>query len=84
MTLDTQAPEGTLDAGLSAVLRRTGSATGALAAAEGLVRLQPGILDFRWQLFQWLSVADDWTRALRQLQVAILDVATLTLRTGHG
>lgn len=70
MALDTQAPESTRDAGLSSVLRRTGSAAGALCAAEGLVRLQPGSFDSRWQLFQWLCVVGDWTRALRQLQVA--------------
>ncbi|MHA7679293.1 type VI secretion system accessory protein TagJ [Cupriavidus sp. PET2-C1] len=70
MALDTQTPESTLDTGLSSVLRQTGSATGALAAAEGRVRLQPGSFDFRWQLFQWLCVVGDWTRALRQLQVA--------------
>jgi type VI secretion system protein ImpE len=70
MTLDSRISVKPPIAGLSSVLRQAGSVTGALSETEARVRLQPGAVDARWQLFQWLCVIGDWPRALRQLQVA--------------
>ncbi len=55
---------------IGAVLGKAGSIAGALAATEADVRRQPGSFGARWSLFQWLCVAGDWQRALRQLQLA--------------
>lgn len=71
MTTDTShAPQTISRSSLAAVLRHSGSVAQALQNAEVHVRQRPGDFDARWQLFQWLCVSGDWTRALKQLQVA--------------
>ncbi|WP_254616009.1 type VI secretion system accessory protein TagJ [Cupriavidus basilensis] len=76
MTPDMQAPEGALDAGLSPALRRTGSATQltpGFAQTSWTEAGEAGVIGFGQKT--WMTDAGD---------VAMLDVATLTLGTGHG
>lgn len=40
-----------------------------IAIVEDEIRQQPGVASIRWALFQWLCIARQWERAVRQLQV---------------
>lgn len=82
MTTDTSLLQPAFTSSLAAALRYSGSVAQALQNAEVRVRQQPGAFAERWQLFQWLCVMGDWTRALKQLQVAT-QLATDFTQTAH-